>query len=493
VARDIDSEVDLVVLGLGAAGAAAAVAAADAGLEVLVVEKQAADAHTPGVRLSGGKIMVARDAAAATDYLDYCADGMVPRDVSAAWAAGATSLEDWLTDVVGLPVAEVDHAEHPEAPGAESVLAVCAARDGQPLPRDEGRGPALYDALRAAVRARDVPVWWNAPATGLLHDPAGVHGVEVQHDGRLRRIRARRGVVLSTGGFEFDDAAKAAHLPVEPVHFYGNPGNEGDGLRLAGSVGADTWHLDQFVGRGVASFPLDGGRLNVMLFIGPPPYVILDQQGRRFADESAQAALRHDFYHHLLQRDPATGQRLRVPAFWLFDEARRRAGPITNNALGLPSVGVHRFSDDHRREQQLGWIHSGATVAEAAAAAGVADPEQAERSVAEFNRACERGTDELGRPPETLVPLVEPPYHCIEIWPGGSHTTGGPRRDARARVVGRDGDPIRGLYGAGELGAATGRRYPAPGSSLSDALCFGRLAAADAAGVADEAAAASAR
>lgn len=487
MAGDIDAEVDLVVLGLGAAGAAAAVAAAEAGLEVLVVEKQPVDAHTPSVRLSGGKVMVARDAVAATSYLDHCADGLVPRDVSAAWAAGATSLEAWLTDVVGLPVAEVDHAEHPEAPGAEAVIAVCAARDGRPLPREEGRGAALYDALRAAVDERDVPIWWRAPARDLLHDATGVHGVAVEQEGRVRRVGARRGVVLATGGFEFDDAAKSAHLPVEPVHFYGNPGNEGDGLRLAGAVGADTWHLDQFVGRGVASFPLERGRCNVMLFIGPPPYVILDQRGRRFADESAQAALRHDFYRHLLEPDPATGRRLRVPAFWLFDEARRRAGPITNNALGLPSVGVHRFSDDHRREQQLGWIHSGATVAEAAAAAGVEDPQQAARSVAEFNRACALGVDELGRPPETLVPLAEPPYHCVPIWPGGSHTTGGPRRDARARLVRADGDPIPGLYGAGELGAATGRRYPAPGSSLSDALCFGRLAAADAAGASDAA------
>jgi succinate dehydrogenase/fumarate reductase flavoprotein subunit len=65
----------------------------------------------------------------------------------------------------------------------------------------------------------------------------------------------------------------------------------------------------------------------------------------------------------------------------------------------------------------------------------------------------------------------------VKLWPGGSNTAGGPRRNESAQVLDVYGDPIRGLFAAGSLGQAVGAVYPAAGANLSEAFCFGQVAA----------------
>jgi succinate dehydrogenase/fumarate reductase flavoprotein subunit len=65
----------------------------------------------------------------------------------------------------------------------------------------------------------------------------------------------------------------------------------------------------------------------------------------------------------------------------------------------------------------------------------------------------------------------------VPLFPGGSNTSGGPRRNERAQVLDTEGRPIPGFYAAGELGQPIGLLYPADGSNLSEGVCFGRIAA----------------
>lgn len=131
----------------------------------------------------------------------------------------------------------------------------------------------------------------------------------------------------------------------------------------------------------------------------------------------------------------------------------------------------------------------------AAGAAGTPDPQAAAATVAAYNEACAAGSDPLGRPANTLVPLDQPPYYCVPLYPGGSNTTRGPRRNADtipsavaaessadAEVLDVFGAVIPGLYAAGELGQASGLLYPADGSNLSEAFCFAPIAAESALG-----------
>src|SRR3546814_2014894 len=90
---------DLVVVGYGAAGVAAAITAARRGATVALIDKQPGDAHFSSTRMSGGMFMGATDVEQATVYLDACSGGMIPIDVSRAWAERAVGVQAWARSI----------------------------------------------------------------------------------------------------------------------------------------------------------------------------------------------------------------------------------------------------------------------------------------------------------------------------------------------------------------------------------------------------------
>ena len=467
------AEAELVVVGFGGAGAAAAITAHDLGASVVVLEKQAGGAHTPSTRMSGGLVMAVDDPQHGAAYLDACAGGMVPAEVTGAWSASAVDVLEWLEKTTGTGFTRINDAEHPELPGADAVGVYQQGPAAYRLDPSAGGGDALFGGVASAVHGRRIDVRFGASGQRLVVEDGRVSGVRTA-DGV---VRSRHGVVLTCGGYEFDERLKRDHLRAYPVHFYGNPGNTGDGLRMAQSVGADLWHMNQMIGRAIGHFPHGEGWLNFLLAIDPPGHVICDGAGRRYANETMQARLLHGFYYEMLHYDHQRGGYGRIPSWWIFDERRRSAGPLTLPHLGACKVGLYDWSPDNFAEIERGWIGAGATVADAAETVGMPDAEAAARCVAEYNADCAAGLDAFGRPPDTLVPLDSPPYYCVPLYPGGSNTCGGPRRDARSRVLDPYDTPIPGLYAAGELGQPVGMLYPADGANLSEAFCFGRIAA----------------
>ena len=503
-------DADLVIIGFGAAGAAAALRAAELDASVIVIEKQPEAAHTPSTRMSAGHIMGVNDVERATEYLDRCAGGMVPRAVSRAWSAKAIALTDWLERYgADLAYRRAYGAEHQEIDGADAIDVYMSARrsDGQlvqfeddegssgqaqgvapMVDPDLGTGRDLWPALRAAVQSQpNVTVLWQTPAERLiLNTDHEVVGVRVSVGDGSAALRARRGVVLACGGYEFDDEMKLGFLKAAPIHFYGNPGNTGDGVRLAQAAGADLWHMNQMIGRAVAHFEDDEGRPVNLPFgpsIGRPGgYVMTDRHGRRFFNEFRQAQVRHDVYYELLTFDAERGEYPRIPCYWFFD-ARRITTSLAPTHMGATAVGLYEWSKDNRREIERGWIAEGASISEVARNAGLTDPEAAEAAeatVTSFNESCVTGHDEFGAPARIIAAAGPASVLLRRALPGGSNTSGGPRRDEHARVLDPYGRPIDGLYCAGELGQAIGLLYPAGGCNLSDAICFGGIAVEDA-------------
>jgi succinate dehydrogenase/fumarate reductase flavoprotein subunit len=150
---------------------------------------------------------------------------------------------------------------------------------------------------------------------------------------------------------------------------------------------------------------------------------------------------------------------------------------LTLPHVGACGVGLYDWSTDNSREIEQGWIARGDSIREAARSAGVEDVEAAIATIKDYNQACLNKADTLGRPATTMIPLSKPPYYCVPLWPGGSNTTGGPRRDDQARVLDVFQQPIRGLFAAGELGQVSGLLYPADGANLCEAFCYGQIAA----------------
>jgi succinate dehydrogenase/fumarate reductase flavoprotein subunit len=508
----LELDADLAVVGFGAAGAAAALTAAAAGAEVLLLEKQREDEHTPNTRMSGGVIMAVNDAEGATRYLDRCGAGMLPEAVSRAWAERAARLIRWLDEIGAgkeLELVRIGGAEQ-RFEGAEAIdcymqglpsgerivseetTALLAAGLGKGDP-NRRTGRDLYAVLKRLVAERTgIAVRWGFAARRLLADGDGrIVGVEVETDEGPARVNAPAGVVLASGGYEFDEELKRNHLKADPIYFYGNPANTGDGVRMAQAVGADLWHMNQMVGRAVGRFvDEDGGEHIFQIRISPPGYVITDKWGRRFASEEPQALLNHGYYYHLIGYDPEAREYPRIPCYWFFDRRRLEAGILTSPVSGRVGVGMYSWSADNSVEIARGWIAHGDTVAEAAAGAGVLDPAAAEAEVRFYNGLCEnRVEDPFGRPAETMIPLDQPPYFCVPLYPGGSNTSGGPRRDKHGRAIDVEGRPIRGLFCAGELGSPLALLYPADGANLSEAFCFGQIAAESALAAARPAAA----
>jgi len=502
-------EADIVVVGFGGAGAATAIAAADHGASVIVLEKQPADRHTPSTYMSGGIVMAVNDVERAAGYMDRCSGGMIPPAVSRAWAVMAADLVGWL-DRIGadLALVKVGEGENTQFEGADAVEAWTQSRppDDEITVRDlsappttgalasgmntgeAGRrtGAEYFDSLRRVVASRErITVRYASPAVRLVQDGTGrVTGVLAGGGGTTREVRARRGVVLTCGGYEWNDEIKINALKASPMYFYGNPGNTGDGIRMAQAAGADLWHMNQMIGRAIGHFEEDGQDYNFVIGIHPPGYLITDKYGRRFANEVSQAQMKHSFYYELLKYDADKQEYPRNPCYWVFDERRLSAAPLASLRSGFVRAGYYDWSPDNSREVAKGWIKKADTISELGKLAGIADVPGLEETVERYNAGCASGDDEFGRPPETLVPLDSPPYYCVAMFPGGPNTCGGPRKDERARVLDPFGAPIPGLYAAGELGEAVGLLYPANGANLSESICFGRIAAADALGAA---------
>lgn len=481
---------DLVVVGYGAAGVAAAITAARRGAKVALVDKQPENAHFSSTRMSGGLFMGATDIDQATVYLDACSGGMIPIEVSRAWAERAVEVQAWARGI-GIESMHAAGGWYPKLPGFESIEVYAPMPRGVdpasvdytlPAPGELafkgpvpfGNGQTLHDQLVEAVNSEpNIRPFFGQRAERLIQEDDRIVGLRCESERGTVTFHAGKGVVLSCGGFEQNQEMILNHLKAYPIYFYGAPSNTGDGIRMAQAVGADLWHMNQMIGRAVGHFTHPDGRdISFNISVNPPGYAIVDKYGRRFANEYLQAVSKPNFYYELLHYDADLLEHPRIPAYWIFDSRRLNARPLSGG-----SFGHYAWSKDNRAEIEMGWIKEADSVEEAARLAGCLDPKCAAATVEAYNAACAAGEDEFGRPMSSLVPIDEPPYYCVPVYPGGATTNGGPRRDAKARILNPFGEPIQGLYGAGELGGAIGVLYPSPGANLGEAFAFGAMAA----------------
>jgi succinate dehydrogenase/fumarate reductase flavoprotein subunit len=462
----LPAEVDVLVVGFGAAGASAAIAAHDSGARVAVVEKLPVGGGN--CRYSGGFLFDVEEPVA-VDHLDAVCFGKTDRGVLRALADGLHELDAWLESLGGR-TAPVDLAAFngmlpcwPHLPGAGRV------HYRQFVPADDERaGQALWTLLERAVADRAIPVALGTAASSLLVEEGAVRGAVV---GAVQEVRARGGVVLACGSFESDPVLRDAYLSL-PVVAVGHPGNTGDSIALAQQADGSLWHMAAFFGWFCfvhpdypAGFTLD---------VRAPSFVMLDGDGRRFADETGWEV--HDRVRAATAYLPRRRNRPRMPGWIVFDEAARLAGPL-HGIVGSPNG--YSWSVDNSAEVQRGWIKRGSDAGELASATGL-DATMLAQTLDGYAAAVAAGRDdEFGRAPETLVAL-EPPLYAIPMQPGVATASGGPRRDAFARIVRSSGVPIPGLYGAGAAGSVWGH-LTEHGGGLTDAIVFGRIAGAHAA------------
>ncbi|QZH60910.1 FAD-dependent oxidoreductase [Mycolicibacterium farcinogenes] len=492
--REFALDTEVIVVGFGGSGAAAAIEAHDQGAKVLILEKASPEAHAPTTALLAGGAMFTTDEAEAHTYLAACAGKLIPPEVSRAWAREATTLRNWLNQLDPERFRMSSNkpgAEFPHLPGAAAIESAAGEFHVGEAQWAKAAGAHMFAALRHAVANRGIEVRYGTRAQRLLSEAGRIVGVVADADGTTVRVVARKAVILATGGFEFDDELKRQYLTGgDSVHFYGSKFATGDGVRMAAAEGADLWHMSSMAGRGVGHFEgPDGQVVNAIMLLDLKwvgrddeyAYVITDGHGRRFADESIQAALGHSFYYEMLHYDAETGSFPRIPSYWFFDHRRFTAGALTIPRYGAAGVGTYQWSDDNLAELERGWIHRADTIEELAAAVGITDPAATAAEIADYNQSCVDGDDRFRARGASMVAIEAPPYYCVKLWPGGTNTTGGPRRDANGQIVHVFGHSIEGLYGCGENGSIIGERYPGLYAYYSEVLSSGRIAGRNAA------------
>jgi succinate dehydrogenase/fumarate reductase flavoprotein subunit len=351
-------------------------------------------------------------------------------------------------------------------------------------------GQSLAARLRLALKQQGIPLWLNSPMTELITDVDGtVTGAVVAEDGDQRRIRARRGVILASGGFDHDMTWRREHLPVlEKDWSFGNPAAMGDGIRAGEKVGGSTDLLDEAWWFPAICWP--DGRLQFMLNERMmPSQFVVNGDGKRFINEAAPYM---DFAHAMID-----GQRsgVRHIPCWLITDIRSFHRYVVAGHLPIPKVPFAPVPTGWRVPKA--WLESG-VVKEANSfdelAAKIEVPAANLRATAErFNALARSGhDDDFNRgdsaydnyygdptlPNPNLYPLGKPPYYAFQIILGDLGTSGGLRTDEFARVLRDDDSVVKGLYAVGNVSSAVmGRSYAGAGATIGPAMTFGYVAA----------------
>ncbi|MBN8215080.1 MAG: FAD-binding protein [Spirochaetes bacterium] len=526
-------EYDFIIVGFGAAGASAAIEAHDRGAKVLVLERFSgggASKMSGGVLYAGGgtrQQLAAGFKDSPEKMLRYLTREMetnplpgkkpsIDRKALKHFCDRSKANLEWL-EGLGLDIPLKFFAGKTNQPPGGFGLYFSGnekqyAPEGEALPRGHVplgtgmSGSKLFRTLHLAVEARGIPVRRHARAVRLLQGERGaVIGVEIRYSrlfllrpltwplaqlgfvsatarrllgwiettlGAKRRLRARRGVLLSTGGHVYDKALFQGHAPAYRGTFpLGTPGDDGSALRLG----------------------LEAGGAMASRFIYPPEAlvtgILVNRDGRRFVDESVYGAS--------LSRSIAAQENR---AAWLIIDSRvhREAARQVRERESFAGVPLKCLLSGemnallYRRLTCFVNLHfnrkKARTLESLAAKCGI-PPGALRKSMEEYREAFLWRQDKaFGKSRDQLAKLAHPPYYAIDcridnlLFPIPCLTLGGLKSHGlTSQVLRENGSAIPGLYAAGRSGAGVLSRSYVSGFSLAECVYSGRNAAAHAA------------
>jgi 3-oxosteroid 1-dehydrogenase len=526
-------ETDVVVVGSGAAALSAALTAGVGGAEVVVLERSPllggttavsgggmwlpgnnldasftdslSDAKTYLQRLTLGLIAEAvldrylAEAGQVPDFftqhtpLTFTAEVGRP-DYHSPWAGSSPTNRSVFPNLYAMPrLGELDALVRRPGPGGippiQHAEELELADDPEAIERliqerlEQGialRGLALVGGLIEGCVDAGVTFVCDARARELIVEDGRVSGVRVEQNGDDSvEYHARLGVVLASGGFEWNRDLWDTFIGVPWDGPATPPFNEGDGLIMAARVGAKLGNLDKVVWRpsrylGNEYCGRPHMHIGAGFFGAAPGEIMVNRTGRRFADEGLNY---NDMGRVMTQFDPHTYEFVNHPSFVIGDRRSRDRAAALDAEL--------EYGPD--RDQ---WCEAD-TLAELATKLGV-DPAGLEQQVEEFNAQAEddvdpvfhRGEDSWGRhfglvreAGRAVAPITEPPFVGYRVRAAVFGTRGGPVIDENAQVLDYDNRPIPGLYGAGNVVAHPfASAYPGGGGTLGPAVTFGHVA-----------------
>ncbi|MCB2073191.1 MAG: FAD-dependent oxidoreductase [Novosphingobium sp.] len=341
-------------------------------------------------------------------------------------------------------------------------------------------GAALQGRLLEVALRLGCDIRVNAGLTGLETENGRVTGVHVTLDGRPETIRARRGVLISAGGFARNAAMRKQYQqePISSDWTHANPGETGEAIEAMANAGAalgymdESWWIPTFANPDVPE-----GSNQIMPELHKPHVVVVDHSGQRFVNESENYMA---FGRACYARDKTVPA---IPAWAVMDADHRK-----RYTFGFAMPG--RVPKDWLKK---GLAKQDNTIAGLARQCGI-DPAALEATISRWNEMCETAVDEdFGKgsstynryygdptnlPNPCMGPVAKPPYWAAPLQIGDVGTCGGAVTDEHARVLRPDGSAIDGLYASGNCAAPiAGPHYVGAGHSIGCSAIFGMLAA----------------
>jgi fumarate reductase flavoprotein subunit len=446
---DFPVTVPVLVIGAGACGLIAALAARDAGVEVLVLERdpvpRGSTALSSGfIPAAGTRFQRAKDIedspALLTADLMAKNKGRSSRAVTARVAERAGPTLEWLADRHRVPFEVVDGFLYP----GHSVLRMHAT--------PKRTGADLMEYLLGAAERSGIECLTNAYVISLFADPGGrVAGVEIERPDGARELVGCSALVLACNGYGGNPALVREFIPemAEAIYF-GHAGNQGDALRWGEALGGVGCDLGSYQGHGSVAHP--HGILVTWALMMEGGFQV-NLEGRRFSNE------------HRGYSEQAVDV-LRQPESIAIDVFDARL-----HALGLEF-------EDYRSAIAAGAVRSAGTIEALAEVFGVLPPALAATLAETQEMAAGERRDPFGRDFRGK-PTLEPPFYGIRVTGALFHTQGGLEIDPHARVLLRDGRPLPNLLAGG--GASRGLSGPEcdgylSGGGLLSAITLGNFA-----------------
>jgi succinate dehydrogenase/fumarate reductase flavoprotein subunit len=499
-----DFETDVLVVGYGNAGSVAAIAAFDAGAKVIVLEKL--NQGGGATRLSSGGIFIPGSMAFA-NYLYDIALGRTPQDVLETFVKDGIELEGYFKSIgvsishwggnnqeVSVSYPPLGRPSWPKVRDGNMIRVHATAADEKPVDPEVwkkmtnnekvyaiGRtyGIDLWEQLKARTEERGIPTHYNTRAKELIQNKNGeVTGVIAEKDGKQVVYKAKRGVIMTTGGFAGNEKMMEAYLACPFVYLGTSDYCTGDGHIMCQKAGARNWHMNAVCGQ--VGFKAPEIEQAFQPRAVSEAFVWVDKFGARYTNETTEKL--HNAWRKVSLFDPENNltdgkEWPRIPMYMVFDETMRKNAPISRD---WRTNRDYTWSLDNSEEIKKGWIKKGDTLEELAQVTGM-DSAVLKETIANFNKYCEEGKDlEFGRDPKTMKPINNGPYYALPLVPALISTQGGPEHDRESRVLDNDGKPIPHLFAAGELSSIIGWLYEA-GTGHAESTVFARIAGENAA------------
>lgn len=537
-----DQETEVVVVGFGGAGACAAIAAADAGSQVIVLEKNPEDKHLCNTVMSGGIFHSPDkdgDPEALKQYLLAMFSGedlptktegeqsplFVESIVEKFAKYEPLNVEFMQSLDPDYKVIERGGAAFAKFPGAKeskyksynSSYGKSATGPDFPtldMPKeDTAAGLAFFNCLKTGIadRSDKITISYEMPGKSLIKNEAGeIIGIIATQGDKEVRIKAKKAVILTTGGYEYNEEMRRAFLEGPGITgwaFYGTLSNEGDGIQMGCEVGAQLAKVGKAASRLIWSCPdVKVGAMNVGSItdsVGGAGTIVVNAEGKRFMDETliTKDPSRYFSYKNAVHMDILTLEYPNDPSYMIIDETKRLQGSLLNLSMSTCGFGVIPWDKKNQTAVDKGWLIKADSIEELAQKIrdshdlnkGRMNPETLKETMSQYQKIVDTGVDEeFGRISATKSALTgevtdpgfqainTPPFYAMPLVAGGPNTKGGLQSDGDRHVINWNNEVIPRLYTAGEISSCFKFVYQG-GGNVTECIVCGRIAGENAA------------